>query len=60
MTLIEKLLERTTLRYMGDCKCGNCQLVPRELIAEAANTLASQAVLLDRKPETKKFLDSVS
>ena len=34
-SLSERLRDRTTLRFMGDCKCGNCQLVPRPLLDEA-------------------------
>jgi hypothetical protein len=30
--ILTRLRERTTLRYAGNCKCGSCQLVPRELI----------------------------
>ena len=30
--IVVRLRERTTLRYAGNCKCGSCQLVPRELI----------------------------
>ena len=30
--IVARLRERTTLRYAGNCKCGSCQLVPRELI----------------------------
>lgn len=32
--LSERLRDRTTLRFMGNCKCGNCQLVPRMLLEE--------------------------
>jgi hypothetical protein len=31
-----ELRERLKLRYMGDCKCGHCALVPDELVARAA------------------------
>lgn len=34
-TLSERLRDRTTLRFMGNCKCGNCQLVSRPLLDEA-------------------------
>lgn len=32
LALAEELREFTALKYAGDCKCGKCQLVPRELI----------------------------
>ena len=30
--LAEELREYTAMKYMGNCKCGKCQLVPREFI----------------------------
>jgi hypothetical protein len=33
--IVDALLERTTLRYMGDCKCGHCQLVHIDLLFAA-------------------------
>lgn len=30
--LAEDFRELTAFKYAGDCKCGKCQLVPRELI----------------------------
>lgn len=39
LPLIEELRERTALRYMGDCKCGRCQLIPKELIVRVMNEL---------------------
>jgi hypothetical protein len=41
--IVERLRERTAMRFMGDCKCGKCQLVPRADVAEAAALIASQA-----------------
>lgn len=38
--LSERLRDRTTLRFMGNCKCGNCQLVPRPLLDEAIQAAA--------------------
>lgn len=35
MGITDELRERTALRYMGNCKCGRCQLVPRELLDRA-------------------------
>jgi hypothetical protein len=34
--IVERLRERLTLRYMSDCKCGKCQLVHGDDVAEAA------------------------
>ena len=39
-SLSERLRDRTTLRYMADCKCGNCQLVVRPLLDEAIAFIA--------------------
>jgi hypothetical protein len=33
----ERLRERLKLKYVGNCKCGHCQLVPDTLITEAAD-----------------------
>lgn len=38
--IVERLRERTTLRYMADCKCGNCQCVPHPVVTEAFNAIA--------------------
>lgn len=37
--LAARLEERVKLKYIGDCKCGRCHLVPVDLIAEAAARL---------------------
>lgn len=42
-SLSERLRDRTTLRYMGDCKCGNCQLVSRPLLDEAIAVTAAMS-----------------
>lgn len=42
------LRDRTTLRYMGDCKCGKCQLVPRYLVARAADEIDTLTSILNR------------
>jgi hypothetical protein len=34
------LLERLKLKYAGDCKCGNCFLVPGDIIMNAANLIS--------------------
>lgn len=41
MDIVERLRERTALRYMGNCKCGSCQLVPRADVDEAAATITA-------------------
>ena len=33
--IVERLCERRKLRYMGNCKCGKCQLVPMDLLDDA-------------------------
>ena len=39
-SLLDELREYTALRYAGDCKCGNCQLVPRATLDRAIQTMA--------------------
>jgi hypothetical protein len=39
--LAERLNERTALKYMGDCKCGRCQLVPVDDLHAAVTALES-------------------
>lgn len=36
----QTLLERLKLKYAGDCKCGNCRLVPADIIMNAANIIS--------------------
>lgn len=47
--VVAELRERTALRFIGDCKCGKCQLVPRELVDQAAALIESQRAELARK-----------
>lgn len=42
MALVEELLELTALKYMGDCKCGRCQLIPMDLLTRTIVALASR------------------
>ena len=37
--LAEELREYTAMKYAGDCKCGKCQLVPRELVERIYHAL---------------------
>lgn len=39
--LVEQLREYTAIRYAGDCKCGKCRLVPREVIDETMARITS-------------------
>lgn len=39
MTIAEELRDRLKLKYMGDCKCGHCALVPDEMVARAADEI---------------------
>lgn len=43
----QELRGRLKLKYMGDCKCGHCSLVPDDLITRAANELDTLGVLLE-------------
>lgn len=45
--LVAELRERTAFRFAGDCKCGKCQLVPRELVERAAALIAQQAASIE-------------
>jgi hypothetical protein len=45
--VVAELRERTAFRFAGDCKCGKCQLVPRELVDRAADLLAHQSARLE-------------
>lgn len=47
--LSERLRDRTTLRFMGNCKCGNCQLVDRPLLDEAILAVATLEALQKSK-----------
>jgi hypothetical protein len=44
--IAERLRERTAMKYMGDCKCGICQLVPHADVAEAAILIAAMTKVL--------------
>ena len=44
--LADRLRERLTLRYMGNCKCGHCQLVPDVLLQEAIAALSASPASL--------------
>lgn len=39
MDTAAELRERLKLKYMGDCKCGHCALVPDELVARASDEI---------------------
>ena len=45
--LVRRLRERTTLRYMGGCKCGFCQLVHVDDIYRAADRI--EALMAERQ-----------
>lgn len=42
--LADRLHEYRKMRYIGDCKCGDCQLVPLSLIAELESALRAASV----------------
>lgn len=54
--LSERLRERTALKYMGDCKCGHCQLVARADLVEAV-AVVSEA---ERQCERAVILDEIA
>lgn len=39
--LLERIRERTAMKYMGDCKCGKCQLVPKDMLVEIMEALSA-------------------
>lgn len=43
LALSDELREFTAMRYMGDCKCGKCQLVPRTVLDRAITTIRTVA-----------------
>jgi hypothetical protein len=49
--IVERLEERTKIRWMGDCKCGHCQLVNEddlfEVIAELKRLRAGRAAVVE-------------
>lgn len=62
----DTLREYLKLKYMGDCKCGHCQLVPAEVIEHAAAVLealsraapsGSDMVLVPREPTMGMLID---
>lgn len=55
MTLIDELRERTAMKFMGDCKCGNCQLVPKEMLVRALGELVLLRRLLGALASNAKW-----
>lgn len=45
------LLDRLKLKYAGDCKCGNCFLVPGDVILNAANLISYSLRRQDEEPK---------
>jgi hypothetical protein len=45
--LAEELREYTAMKYAGDCKCGKCQLVPRDLVERIYHALNGVPNALD-------------
>lgn len=59
MSIAERLRDRTTLRYMGNCKCGKCQLVPHSLVGEAANAIDGLHKLADERFDELKRAQAI-
>lgn len=55
----ERMRERTKLRYMGDCKCGKCQLVPLDLVYEAAALLSEHDRLTEEVVRLREALQRI-
>ncbi len=47
-SLADEVAEYTKMKYIGDCKCGQCQLVPIEFVERLAISLKSAAAEHDR------------
>ena len=47
--LVERLNEKLKLKYIGNCKCGKCQLVEADLIAEAVSDLTRLRSEVERR-----------
>lgn len=48
--LSKRLQERTAMRYIGDCKCGECQLVPIAFLHETVSALVYFRAALAASP----------
>lgn len=53
--LSARLQDHMTLKYIGDCKCGRCQLIPDDLLAEAIDYV-KQGELLTAAIKAGRFL----
>lgn len=49
------LREYTKLKYVGDCKCGKCQLIPLEKITESVDALETMREALQAIAEPGKW-----
>lgn len=56
VALAERVREHRKLKYMGDCKCGDCQLVPFALLDEVDEAL--RAAAQSRIPDGKAAHDA--
>ncbi len=56
--LIERLIELRKLKYMGDCKCGKCQLVPLDLLNAAIERLSAGSGWRDGVEAAAKICDA--
>jgi len=62
--LVERLNEKLKLKYIGNCKCGKCQLVEADLIAEAVSDLTRlrsevERLTRERDDAQKQYADLV-
>jgi hypothetical protein len=47
--------EYLKLKYIGDCKCGNCQLVPAEQLVEWSKSIAWLKAELERRTSEREY-----
>jgi len=57
MTMQDRLREKLKLKYVGNCKCGQCQLVEADLIEEAAAHI--DALEARAAPRVKALEDAI-
>lgn len=55
--LAEELREYTAMKYAGDCKCGKCQLVPRELVERLYHALNGTFLFAQRPADRAAIIE---
>jgi hypothetical protein len=56
-TLVERLRERRKLKYMADCKCGQCQCVHIDDVYAAADEIERLQSALRSMPDREKMVE---